>query len=144
MTSRYPAHRDPRLSRWMAQAEAHDMDALRAQLADNAIFVSPVVHTPQVGKELTYAYLSSADKVLGNDSFRYVQTLMDGDTAVLEFETEIDGISINGIDMIHWNAEGKIDHFKVMVRPMKAMNKVWDMMGAMLARQAADGTAPPA
>ena len=130
-------HPDPRLKRWLAQAAAHDLADLRAQLAEDAVFVSPVVHTPQVGIDLTYAYLSSADKVLGNDSFRYVQLLMDGDTAVLEFETETDGIQVNGIDMIHWNAEGRIDHFKVMVRPMKAMTKVWEMMGAMLEKMKA-------
>lgn len=136
-SSPHLTHDDPRLNRWLAQAAAHDMADLRAQLAENAVFISPVVHTPQVGIDLTYAYLSSADKVLGNDSFRYVQLLLDGDTAVLEFETEIDGIMVNGIDMIHWNADNRIDRFKVMVRPMKAMNKVWEMMGATLAEMKA-------
>jgi hypothetical protein len=102
-------------------------------LADDAVFHSPVVHTPQAGKPVVMAYLVAASHVLGNDTFRYVRELVDGDEMMLEFVTELDGIAINGVDIIRWNADGKIRDFKVMVRPLKAINKVWEMMAAQLA-----------
>jgi hypothetical protein len=83
------------------------------------------------------AYLVAASHVLGNDSFRYVRELVDGDEMMLEFVTELDGIAINGVDIIRFNSDGKISDFKVMVRPLKAINKVWEMMAAQL--QAAKG-----
>ncbi|OBV10761.1 SnoaL_2 domain-containing protein [Erythrobacter dokdonensis DSW-74] len=103
-------------------------------LADDAVFHSPVVHTPQAGKAIVMAYLVAASHVLGNDKFHYVRELVDGDEMMLEFVTEIDGISINGVDIIRFNEDGKITDFKVMVRPLKAINKVWEMMGAQLAK----------
>lgn len=104
------------------------------QIADDAVFHSPVVHRPQSGKPLVVAYLSAADLVLGNDSFRYVREIVDesANMAMLEFELELDGIHVNGVDIISWNDEGKIQDFKVMVRPLKAINKVWEEMGKML------------
>lgn len=114
---------------------AHKSEAgLSDQIADDAVFHSPVVHTPQAGKPLVMAYLSAADVVLGNDSFRYVREIVDEgkDMAMLEFELELDGIHVNGVDIITWNSDGKIQGFKVMVRPLKAINKVWDEMGKML------------
>lgn len=75
--------------------------------------------------------------MLGNDSFHYVRELVDGDEVMLEFVTELDGITVNGVDIIRFDAEGKICDFKVMVRPLKAINAVWQMMGAQL--QAAKG-----
>jgi hypothetical protein len=110
-----------------------DPAILAGLLADDAVFHSPVVHTPQVGKPLVMAYLVAASHVLGNDAFRYVRELIDGDEMMLEFVTEIDGITINGVDIIRWGADGKISDFKVMVRPLKAVNKVWEMMAAQLA-----------
>ena len=98
------------------------------------MFHSPVVHTPQEGAVKVMAYLGAAAKVLGNDSFRYVRELVDGDDALLEFTAEIDGIHVNGIDLIRFDANGKIKDFKVMVRPMKAMNKLWEMMAAQMER----------
>jgi hypothetical protein len=71
--------------------------------------------------------------VLGNDSFHYVRELVDGDEMMLEFVTELGGVTVNGVDIIHFNNEGKISDFKVMVRPLKAINKVWEMMAAQLA-----------
>ncbi len=106
-------------------------------LAEDAVFHSPVVHTPQQGREIVIAYLAAAAQVLGSDSFQYVREVVSGDTAVLEFTNEIDGIHINGIDMIRFNDNGKITDFKVMVRPMKAMNKLWELMAAQLERQKA-------
>ena len=111
--------------------------ALAAILRDDAVFHSPVVHTPQRGKPIVMAYLTAAGQTLGNDSFTYLREVVDGDTAVLEFQTEMDGIQINGIDMITFDEEGMIADFKVMVRPLKAINKVWEMMAAQLERQKA-------
>ncbi|MEW4468590.1 nuclear transport factor 2 family protein [Parasphingorhabdus sp. JC815] len=107
---------------------------LSAQLAEDAVFHSPVVHTPQVGKLIVMAYLTAADTVLGNDSFRYVREIVDDDAnmAMLEFTLELDDIQVNGVDIITWNDEGLIQDFKVMVRPLKAINKVWEEMGKML------------
>lgn len=109
-----------------------DPDLLSAQLADNAVFHSPVVHSPQEGKAKVMLYLLSAAKVLGNDSFTYVREVVEGHDALLEFTCEIDGILINGIDLIRFDEDGKIIDFKVMVRPVKAVNKLWEMMAAQL------------
>lgn len=111
-----------------------DPQALADILRDDAVFHSPVVHTPQVGKPIVMAYLTAAGATLGNDSFTYLREVVDGETAVLEFQTEMDGIQINGIDMITFDDDGKIKDFKVMVRPLKAINKVWEMMAAQLER----------
>lgn len=122
------------LARWHAYMEGgSDPTLLAAMLAEDAVFHSPVVHTPQAGKAVVMAYLVAASHVLGNDTFHYVRELVDGDEMMLEFVTELDGITINGVDIIRWNAEGKIQDFKVMVRPLKAINKVWEMMAAQLA-----------
>lgn len=121
------------LARWHGYMEGGNDPALLSDLlADDAVFHSPVVHTPQAGKPVVMAYLVAASHVLGNDSFHYVRELVDGDEMMLEFVTELDGISINGVDIIRFNAEGKISDFKVMVRPLKAINKVWEMMAAQL------------
>lgn len=101
-------------------------------LADDAVFHSPIVHTPQEGKALTKLYLTGAFHVLSNTDFRYVREVVSGDDAVLEFVTEVDGITVNGVDMIRWNAEGKIVDFKVMIRPLKAVNLLHQKMAAML------------
>ena len=114
-----------------------DPAALASIMREDAVFHSPVVHTPQEGRPIVVAYLSAAGKTLGNDSFTYLREVVDGDTAVLEFQTEMDGIHVNGIDMITFDEEGLIKDFKVMVRPLKAVNKVWEMMAAQLERQKA-------
>jgi hypothetical protein len=119
---------------WHDHIRNKSESGLSNQLADDAVFHSPVVHTPQAGKPIVMAYLSAADIVLGNDSFRYVREIVDesANMAMLEFELELDGIHVNGVDIISWNDEGKIQDFKVMVRPLKAINKVWEEMGKML------------
>ncbi|MCF4164901.1 nuclear transport factor 2 family protein [Zavarzinia compransoris] len=116
------------LKQWLALFESGDMSGLDTILAEDAIFMSPVVHTPQEGKRITAKYLSTAHKVLGNDSFTYTNLWWNETSAVLEFEVTVDGIAINGIDMITWNAEGRIDSFKVMIRPLKAINLVHGLM----------------
>jgi hypothetical protein len=124
----------PGIAHWHAYMEGGSDPAVLADLlAEDAVFHSPVVHTPQVGKPVVMAYLVAASHVLGNDAFRYVRELVDGDEAMLEFVTEIDGIAINGVDIIRFDETGKISDFKVMVRPLKAINKVWEMMAAELA-----------
>lgn len=124
------------IERWHQVVRDRDMQALQHLLADDVVFVSPVVHTPQRGRALTAAYLQAALQVLNNDSFRYANEWFGADSAVLEFECELDGIAVNGVDLIHWNAAGQIDHFKVMVRPLKAVNKVHEKMAAELQRAA--------
>ena len=106
--------------------------ALGDLLADDAVFHSPVVHTPQAGKAKVMAYLLAAADVLNGDQFRYVRELVDGNDVLLEFVSELDGIKINGIDLITFDDDGKVKDFKVMVRPLKAINKVWEMMAAQL------------
>ena len=124
----------PGIEKWHAyMATGGDLAALSDLLADDAVFHSPVVHTPQVGKAKVMAYLGAAAVVLGGDAFRYVRELVDGDEACLEFETVIDGIHINGIDLIRWNDVGQIIDFKVMVRPLKAVTLLQQQMGEMLA-----------
>jgi len=121
---------------WHAYMESGgDAHLLSAQRADDAVFHSPVVHSPQEGKAKVMMYLLSAAKVLGNDSFTYVREIIDGNDALLEFTSEIDGIKINGIDLIQFDDSGKIIDFKVMVRPVKAVNKLWEMMAAQLQKK---------
>lgn len=121
---------------WHTYMKGGDPEALAALLAEDAVFHSPVVHSPQAGRDKVFAYLHAASHVLGGDDFRYEREIVDGNQACLEFTTEIDGIHINGVDIIRWNNEGKISDFKVMIRPLKAINKVWEKMAAMLAAQA--------
>lgn len=123
------------LAAWHAYMAGGGPQALRELLAEDAVFHSPVVHTPQEGRDTVFAYLHAASHVLGGDDFRYLREIVDGDQAVLEFQSELDGIQINGVDIIRWDSEGKIKDFKVMVRPLKAINKVWEKMAAMLAAQ---------
>jgi len=125
----------PNLQRWFDWITGtHDTETLAAMLHDDVVFRSPVVHTPQEGKSITLAYLSAAGQTLGGDSFKYTRIFDCGDKAVLEFETEMDGILVNGIDMIEWNSDDLIIDFKVMVRPLKGMQAVHAAMGAMLAQ----------
>ncbi len=125
------------LQRWHAYIEAPDHAVLWEMLHPDAVFESPVVHTPQKGREIVFKYLASADKVLGGPGFRYTGEWQNDNSAILEFENVIEGITVNGIDMIRWNEAGQIVHFKVMVRPLKAINMVHRMMGEMLAAASA-------
>lgn len=123
---------NPTIDAWHQLVERRDVAALDDILADDAVFHSPIVHTPQKGKQLTKLYLSAAMMVLGNGDFEYVREVAGFSDAILEFTAEVDGIQINGVDMIHWNADGKIDDFKVMVRPLKAVNLLHQLMRQML------------
>jgi hypothetical protein len=120
------------VARWHRVVQARDALGLAELLADDVVFHSPVVHAPQAGKAVTTMYLAAALKVFGNENFRYLREVAGERHAVLEFETTIDGIVVNGVDMIGWNAEGRITSFKVMVRPLKAINLIHQKMAAML------------
>jgi hypothetical protein len=120
------------VKKWHAILEAQDLSRLDALLADDVVFHSPVVHTPQRGKALTTLYLTAAYQVLFGSGFRYVREVEGDSDAILEFVAEIDGIHVNGVDMMHWNAEGQIDDFKVMIRPLKAVNLLHALMAGML------------
>lgn len=113
---------------WHALLASGDLSRLDAMLAEDAVFHSPIVHTPQRGKALVTMYLTAAAQVLLASNFHYVREVVGPSDAVLEFLAEIDGTQINGIDMFHWNADGKIDDFKVMIRPLKAVNLLHRMM----------------
>ena len=131
----------PTIERWHRIALERLPEELAGILADDAVFESPVVHTPQVGKAIVEKYLRGALQVLNTSHFRYGDEWVSGagqgaglgnGSAVLEFFSEIDGIKINGIDIIHWNDAGLITHFKVMVRPLKAINVLHQKMGELL------------
>jgi len=124
MTEAMPAA----IRRWHAVAEARDVAGLDTLLSEDAVFESPVVHTPQVGKAITTRYLAAAFRVLNNEAFHYPNQWFGERSAVLEFATEIDGITVNGIDMITWDDHDRITHFKVMIRPLKAINVVHEKM----------------
>jgi hypothetical protein len=123
------------LATWHDIVRGRDFARLRQLLADDCVFHSPVVHTPQQGGDRTAGYLSAAIRVLGNSTFRYVRQVVAGRDAVLEFEAELDGIHINGVDLIHWDEAGRIIDFKVMVRPLKAVNLLHQKMAAALAER---------
>jgi ketosteroid isomerase-like protein len=120
------------IAAWHDLVARRSADGLEALIDDDAVFYSPVVHTPQIGKTITAQYLAAALQVFATDSFRYVRELQGDRNAVLEFELELDGVQINGVDMIQWNDAGKITEFKVMLRPLKAVNVIHQKMGAML------------
>ena len=120
------------LALWHQAVKDRDMGVLDRLVADDAVFLSPAVHSPQPGKALVIKYLNAAQKVLINDSFHYVEEWHGDHSAVLEFALEIDGIRINGVDLIHWNEAGEITQFKVMMRPMKGLNTIIPLMAAHL------------
>ena len=120
------------IATWHRLVREQNPAGLDALLDDEAVFVSPVVHTPQRGKQLAAAYLSAALQVFFNPTFRYVREIVGASDAMLEFETEIDGVLVNGVDILKWNVAGKIVEFKVMIRPLKAIQLIHARMAAML------------
>lgn len=121
------------LAAWHHIVNSRDLRDLNTLLAEDVVFHSPVVHTPQHGKAVTLQYLHAAFHVFFNDSFHYVREVVGGHDAILEFEVLIDGITVNGVDMLHWNEAQQITEFKVMLRPLKAINLIHQKMGALLA-----------
>ena len=125
------------IARWREIAHARDAKALAELLAEDVVFRSPVVHSPQRGKAITQKYLTAAFDVLSGPEFAYVGEWRGENSAVLEFTTVVEGIEINGVDMIHWDASGRIVEFKVMARPLKGINLLHRLMGERLLGQAA-------
>lgn len=123
------------IGRWHDMVATHDFRDIEALLADEAVFQSPAVHAPQSGKPLVAKYLRAAMSVLNNDSFRYTGEWVGEQSAVLEFEATIDGVYLNGVDLIHWNGDGRIVLFKVMVRPLKGLNLAIEFMGEALKKE---------
>ena len=124
------------LDLWHQIVKTRDTAQLEVLLADDVVFHSPVVHTPQVGKAITRKYLEAALVVLNTPDFKYLASASEGNLSVLEFETRLDGVVINGVDIIRWTADGRqIVSFKVMVRPLKAINALHAAMGQMLQRR---------
>ena len=116
------------LERWYRAMKSRDPALLDALLHDEAVFTSPVVHAPQRGKAITKAYLTAASEVSTQD-FRYVREFDCGDRAVLESMCTLDGVEVNGVDLIEWDQNGLITDFKVMVRPLKGMQAIHAAMG---------------
>jgi hypothetical protein len=123
------------LAVWHELVQTRNVDGLDSLLADDVVFLSPLVHSAKAGKAITTQYLSAAFKVFFNESFRYVREITGSRDAMLEFQVEIDGVSVNGVDIIKWNDNGQIIEFKVMLRPLKAINLIGEKMGAMLQAQ---------
>lgn len=123
---------DP-VARWHEIVQARDPRRLEAWLAEEVTFHSPVVHTPQRGKAITARYLAAAIHVFGNETFRYVREIVAARDAALEFEVEIDGVHVNGVDLLRWDDAGRVVEFKVLLRPLQAVNLIHHKMGVMLA-----------
>ena len=133
------------IEKWYEVIKLDNPDKYDEILAEDCVFYSPVVYTPQRGRELTKMYLMAAGGVFGGEDspkeildetspskFRYIKEIIGENSAVLEFESEVDGIYVNGIDLISWNEENKITEFKVIVRPLQAVNKLHQQMQDML------------
>ena len=120
------------LETWHHLVRTGDAAGLRELVAEEAIFHSPWVHSAQPGRKLTVMYLAAAFKVFFNPTFRYVREIVGPHDAMLEFETEIDGVLVNGVDIVKWNDAQKIVEFKVMLRPLKGVNIIHQKMGEML------------
>ena len=120
------------IERWYRILETTNLEGLSDLLADDAVFHSPVMHTPQVGKALVQQYLGAAFLMFNQYPFKYVREIISGNEAMLEFEVEMDGLYVNGVDIITWNDDGQITDFKVMLRPLKAIHLVQEKMLAQL------------
>lgn len=118
---------------WHRIAEARDPAGLGDLLAEDCVFRSPAVHTPQEGRALTTAYLSAAIVVLG-PTLTYHRQWYAADSAVLEFSAELDGLAVHGVDMLAWGDDGRLTEFAVMVRPVKALHRLMELMAAELQR----------
>ena len=117
---------------WHQVVESGDMNLLDDILDEDCIFYSPVVFSPQAGKEITKKYLSAAAIVFADETFKYTKEIESAKIACLEFELVLNEIKINGIDIISWNDDGKITEFKVMLRPLQAVELIHKYMGQEL------------
>lgn len=121
------------LAAWHQLVTDKDVTGVDALLAEDVVFHSPIVDTPQAGKAITRQYLAAVFDIFSKRSFRYVREVVGEHDAVLEFLVEIDGVGVNGVDMIRWNDEGLIVDFKVMLRPFKALKVMQTRVAAILA-----------
>ena len=124
------------LELWHEMLHKRDLARIDEVLAEDCVFLSPIVHTPQRGRALTSMYLTAALNVF-NESFQYIKEVVSPQHAVLEFTCEVDGIVVNGVDIMTFDDAGKIIEFKVMVRPLKAVNLLHAKMRAMLEQMSA-------
>ena len=122
------------LQAWHQIVESGDPALLRDLLAEECTFHSPAMFEPQVGARLTTAYLSAAMAVLG-PTLRYRHEWSDDTSAVLEFEADLDGTVVHGIDLLRWNEEGRLTSFTVMVRPLRGLTTLIERMRAELENQ---------
>ncbi|MCZ8381843.1 nuclear transport factor 2 family protein [Mycobacterium sp. CPCC 205372] len=122
----------PVIQRWIDTVEGDGDARIEDLLADDAVFYSPAVFTAQEGRDKTAMYLRAAAKLFGGNDFRYVGQWFGERSAVLEFVADIDGVHVNGVDMITWNDDGLITEFKVMLRPFKALQTVIPKMAELL------------
>ena len=120
------------LKKWHEGLVSNDPKLLDEILDESCIFTSPIVFKPIVGKEMSKLYLMGAGQTFDMDRFKYVRELVDGLDSVLEFETYIGDISVNGVDIIRWNDDGKIIDFKVMIRPLQAIGALQKKMSEAL------------
>ncbi len=124
------------IEQWHQVVRSRDLSALPELVAENAVLYSPVIHRQIAGKKMVQMYLTAAFHTFLNDTFTYITEAHaqpeTGQKVVLEFTTQINGIFVNGIDMITFDSEGKIIEFKVMVRPFKALNLINEHMMASL------------
>ena len=118
------------LKAWHDLVRNKDASALNDLIAEDAVFYSPVMHTPQAGKKLVIGYLTAAAQVFLNDSFHYLRELIGANEAMLEFKVVIDDIEVNGIDHIQWNDDNQIVSFKVWLRPLKGIQVIQQKMAA--------------
>jgi ketosteroid isomerase-like protein len=130
---------DNALARWHDAILRRDVSVLDTLLADDVVFRSPVVHTPQMGKAITMKYLAAAMQVLVAENFRYTREIVGANDAALEFLVEIDGISVHGVDLLHWNERAQLTEITVMLRPLKGVQTVQSHMAAMLQSAALGG-----
>lgn len=126
-------HLPPVIEQWLQVIETGQTARLDDMLAEDAVFYSPAVFTPQRGRATAVAYLRAAEQMFSGTGFHYVEKWIGADSAVLHFAAEVDGLSVEGIDMIHWNGDGKITSVKVMIRPFKALQGVIGKMAQLLA-----------
>jgi ketosteroid isomerase-like protein len=130
---------DDVIARWHRYLDGDSSDGLDELLADDVVFYSPVVYTPQRGKRVTAQYLDAASRTLVTDAggaFAYTKQVLSGDTAVLEFETTVEGRYVNGVDIIRCDDSGKIVEFRVMMRPLQGIQAVHEQMGRRLTERA--------
>jgi hypothetical protein len=137
---------DDVMKKWHANLRGELPGGLDELLADDVVFYSPIVYTPQEGKAITMMYLQAAGQTLPGDKspsasehpddtrFHYTKEVLAGDTAVLEFETTVEGKYVNGVDIIRCDDDGKIVEIRVMIRPLQAINLVHAQMKAALER----------